>query len=98
MWTTVATIASPLVALIAAITAVVVAQRSERIYLRQAELDRNLVLIEYFRDLRLWAERVIDAMSELVYLCDLDPAIPGTFDVFALRHDLRRLHHTREVP
>ena len=56
MWTTVATVASPLVALIAAVIAVVVAQRSERLYQIQQHLDRNLVLIEYFRDLRLWAE------------------------------------------
>jgi hypothetical protein len=90
MWSTLATVASPLVALVAAVIAVVVARRSERIYLQQAELDRNLVLIEYFRDLRLWAERVIDAMSELIYLCDLDPTIEGTFDVYALRHDLRQ--------
>lgn len=90
MWTTVATVASPLVAFIAAVIAVVVARRSERLYEYQQRLDRNLVLIEYFRDLRLWAEQVIDTMSELVYVCDLDPSIKGSFDVFALRHGLRQ--------
>lgn len=89
MWTNFASVASPVVALLGALIAVVVARRSERLYRKQQDLDLNLVLIEYFRDLRLWAEQVIDAMSELIYLCDLDPAFEGGFDVFALRHELR---------
>ncbi len=48
-------------------------KRAERYSSRQLLVEINAFRLEYFRDLRAWADEVIEVMAEAVLFCELTP-------------------------
>lgn len=94
---------SAAVALLAAIATITFAVMNFRvartnIVLSRRNLDRELInqrlsLIttrqKYFEDIRKWADKACDDLTEAIHLCDLDPTRTGGEPFFDRRHRLR---------
>jgi hypothetical protein len=79
-------IASAAISIIAVVITIVIDRRSHHLELSRASVEINMLLLEYYRDLRAWADEVIEVMSETGYLCDLDPKRATSIDFFGQRH------------
>lgn len=59
-----------------------------------AQESRHLQILtyrrEYLKDLRIWAEKVLQLIGEAAYACDLDPKKQNNPSFFELRHKLER--------
>jgi hypothetical protein len=64
---------SAFIALFAASAGVWFSMRTLRLALLKQKLDLMTTEFKYFEDIRWWGEEVVDALSEAMHLCDLDP-------------------------
>ncbi|MGJ5037874.1 MULTISPECIES: hypothetical protein [unclassified Bradyrhizobium] len=64
---------SAVIALFAAVTSVWFSTRTLGLAYFKQKLDVMTTELNYFEDIREWGEEVVDALSEAVHLCDLDP-------------------------
>lgn len=66
-------IASVVISLLSAAVSVVFAIRANRDTRLQHQFEIISLRSQYYSELQAWAERVVDAMSEAIFLYDLDP-------------------------
>jgi hypothetical protein len=79
-----------LVSVIAAAIALYGANRARISAQESRQLQVLTYRREYLKDLRCWAEKVLQIIGEAVYACDLDPKRQSNPSFFELRHRLER--------
>jgi type II secretory pathway pseudopilin PulG len=79
-----------LVSVIAAAIALYEAKRARASALEERQLQILTYRREYLKDLRSWAERVLQLIGEAVFACDLDPKRQANPSFFELRHKIAR--------
>jgi hypothetical protein len=82
-------LAAVVVSVLGACTSVYFALRSQSHAISQRRLQKISLKRQHYGELRKWAEEAASAMTEIIFLCELDPEQLGDGEYFKKRHELR---------
>lgn len=84
-----------IIAVLSAVISVYFSRQAEKSATKQLSVDVNNFQLEYFRDLRAWADEVVEVISEAGYLCEFNVSNWGNDELskrqYYLRHRLSAL-------